>query len=117
MIIEAELEITDQTVEDRLETVQIASDGGYDRGFAEGKQEEYDRFWDAFQQNGTRTNYERAFRRWTDEIYKPKYIPKPTSSTIGIFEDARIPRIDLTNFDATEILTGGVHRVYIICED
>lgn len=82
--------------------------GDVDAAYNAGKQAEYDRFWDAFQQNGTRTNYERAFRRWTDEIYKPKYIPKPINNIIGIFEDAVIPRIDLTNFDATEILTGGV---------
>lgn len=111
MIIEAELEITDQTVEDRLETVQIASDGGYDRGYAEGVQAEYDRFWDAFQQNGERTNYEGAFRNvgWTDETYQPKYIPKPVGAATHMFLDSLITRIDLTNLNATELVTGGTN--------
>lgn len=109
MIIEAELEITDQTVEDRLETVQIASDGGYDRGYAEGVQAEYDRFWDVYQQNGERTNYENAFYGvgWTDETYKPKYIPKPTGAPTRMFENTRVTKIDMTNLDATGMSTGG----------
>lgn len=43
--------------------------------YNEGKQAEYDDFWDGFQQNGDRNNYFYAFYRyhWTDEIYKPKY--------------------------------------------
>ena len=40
-----------------------------------GKQAEYDRFWDAFQQDGNRTDYRQAFTGvgWTAEIFKPKY--------------------------------------------
>lgn len=39
-----------------------------------GKKAEYDDFWDAYQRNGTRTNYHTAFRTgWTDAIYNPKY--------------------------------------------
>lgn len=87
---------------------------GYDSGHADGvqagKQAEYDKFWDVFQANGTRTNYENAFygNCWTDEIYKPKYIPKPRGNIIRMYCGARIPRIDLTNLDATEIIGGGV---------
>ena len=34
----------------------------------------YDKFWDIYQQNGTRYNYNTAFiLGWTDEIYNPKY--------------------------------------------
>ena len=47
--------------------------GSYDQGYADGKQAEYDRFWDAFQQNGKRTIYHYAFGRWVDECYNPKY--------------------------------------------
>lgn len=45
-----------------------------------GKQAEYDRFWDAFQQNGTRTDYGSAFAGvgWNDALFNPKYIMKPT---------------------------------------
>lgn len=45
-----------------------------------GKQTEYDKFWDTFQQNGKRTNYNRAFfsetmaqSGWNDKNYNPKY--------------------------------------------
>ena len=35
----------------------------------------YDKFWDMFQQNGTRTEYRYAFAYtgWTEEMFKPKY--------------------------------------------
>ena len=48
---------------------------GYDEGFDAGKQAEYDRFWDAYQQNGTRYNYQYAFagKGWNDENFKPKH--------------------------------------------
>lgn len=47
----------------------------YNRGKKEGKQEEYDRFWDVFQENGQRGNYFYAFAGggWTPETFKPKY--------------------------------------------
>lgn len=42
----------------------------------------YDTFWDAFQANGTRTDYQHAFRSgWTDNIYNPKYPLRPTNAT------------------------------------
>ena len=49
--------------------------GKVDEVFEKGKQAEYDRFWDAFQNNGNITGYPNAFAydRWTDEIYNPKY--------------------------------------------
>lgn len=43
--------------------------------FEAGKKSEYDRFWDAFQQNGERNFYDSAFFReyWDDTTYNPKY--------------------------------------------
>lgn len=43
--------------------------------FEAGQKSEYDRFWDAYQQNGNRYNYNCSFGEtvWTDEIYDPKY--------------------------------------------
>lgn len=43
MIIEAKLEISDQTIPAEFGVVQIASDGGYDRGFAEGEAAGYEK--------------------------------------------------------------------------
>ena len=49
--------------------------GGEESGRAAGEQLEYDHFWDAFQQNGTRRNYQYGFsgRGWNDNTFKPKY--------------------------------------------
>ena len=54
-------------------------------GFEKGKQAEYDRFWDAFQQNGNRTMYRYAFysqgsQVWDDNLYNPKYPINATAS-------------------------------------
>lgn len=40
-----------------------------------GQKAEYDTFWDSYQENGNRTDYELAFagEGWTDETFKPKY--------------------------------------------
>lgn len=44
-----------------------------------GKKSEYDAFWDAFQQNGERTNYNRAFAYgWSDATFRPKYDIAPS---------------------------------------
>lgn len=51
----------------------VGYEQGYDKGYADGQQAEYDRFWDAFQKNGKRTMYHYAFARWVDECYNPKY--------------------------------------------
>lgn len=64
---------------------------GYERGEAQGKQAEYDRFWDAYQDNGNRTNYRRAFggRGWSDETFKPKYDIRPVNAS-DLFGDSLI---------------------------
>lgn len=58
----------------------------YNQGVKDGKQAEYDAFWDAYLNNGNRANYEHAFcgeintsnlTGWTDENFKPKYPMKP----------------------------------------
>ena len=43
--------------------------------YAAGQQSEYDAFWDAYQDNGNRTDYEAAFSGtgWTSKNFKPKY--------------------------------------------
>lgn len=54
-------------------------DGEHQGGnFDEGKQAAYNEFWDNFQDNGNRVNYERAFSGFTVETFKPKYDIKPT---------------------------------------
>lgn len=65
---------------DLIEIAQSATEIGqranelYDKGIEQGKQVEYDAFWDSFQQNGNRTQYEYAFYvGWDDNNFKPKY--------------------------------------------
>lgn len=58
------------------ENVPKVYDSGHKVGFEEGKQAEYDAFWDAYQENGNRTNYAYAFAGlvgWKDVIFNPKY--------------------------------------------
>ena len=47
----------------------------YDEVYEAGKKAEYDRFWDAYQENGQPKQYFYAFAGigWTDETFKPKH--------------------------------------------
>ena len=57
----------------------------YDEVYEAGKQAEYDAFWDAFQQNGTRKFYVGGFcgQGWDRYTLRPKYIVKPSSGSTG----------------------------------
>ena len=47
---------------------------GKAEGIEEGKKSEYDRFWDAYQDNGIREDYASAFSNyWTEVNFTPKY--------------------------------------------
>lgn len=62
-----------------------------------GQKTEYDRFWDAYQNNGERTNYSGAFygSGWTDDTFKPKYdIVLTKESSIYMFRDCYITNIE-----------------------
>lgn len=56
---------------------------GYDAGWTDGRQAEYDSFWDAYQDNGAVISGEYAFAgpRWSDATYNPKYPIKVTVYT------------------------------------
>lgn len=60
----------------------VHMDVTYRRSF--GMQNEYDRFWDAYQENGKRTYYLSAFsginggNLWDEKLFRPKYDIKPT---------------------------------------
>ena len=51
-------------------------------GVTQGREREYSTFWDAYQDNGNRTDYERAFwgKGWTAANYHPKYDLAPTNA-------------------------------------
>lgn len=53
----------------------------YEAGKQDGIQSEHDRLWDGFQDDGERTNYERAFGSiWNDNNFKPKYSFRPQNA-------------------------------------
>lgn len=64
------------SIADKLITVAENVPKVYDAG----KKAEYDAFWNAYQQNGNRTDYQRCFcgSAWTAETLKPKYDINPT---------------------------------------
>lgn len=58
-------------------------------GIEQGKQAEYDRFWNEFQQNGNRTIYAVAFGSgWNKNNFKPKYSLRPTNAYMMFFSNA-----------------------------
>lgn len=67
---------------------------------AAGVQSEYDRFWDAYQQNGGRTYCYAQFAGfgWTDETYNPKYPIVATGNPAYLFWQSRITdtKVDVT---------------------
>ena len=57
-----------------IETYVNAIDEVHAYGVEEGRQAQYDEFWDEFQQNGKRTDYRFAFGcGWNAKTFKPKY--------------------------------------------
>ena len=98
-----------QKLDLRFGQYQDLTDGGYERGFAEGetvgyakgysdgetkgieqgKKSEHDTFWDIFQANGKRRNYEAAFKGgfFNRDNFKPKYdiIIEGYASGMGAF--------------------------------
>lgn len=81
--------------------MQAGYDNGFEVGYKEGEQSEYNRFWDNFQKNGARTLYNSAFGgQWTAEIWKPKYPIRPTNIYMMFFSnDAdRLVISDLVEF-------------------
>lgn len=71
------------SIADKLTTIAENEQKIYDKG----RTDEWSDFWDVFQRNGTRTNYDWAFvgsqagalSGWGDETFKPKYDMYPTS--------------------------------------
>lgn len=64
--------------------------GEYNEGYAAGVKSEYDRFWDAFQDNGARTSYSRAFKGWRQDCFKPKYDLVPTGNASSMFAESQL---------------------------
>ena len=73
------------SIAEKLATIASNVQKVYEAGIAVGRAEQggqgdydYDTFWDGFQGNGGRTNYNYAFYYWTDAMFRPKYDIAPT---------------------------------------
>lgn len=77
------------SIAEKLTTIAENEQKVYDAG----QKSEYDRFWESYQENGNRTNYNGAFygKGWSNETFKPKYDIKPTSANLSsIFRETSI---------------------------
>jgi hypothetical protein len=94
--------------------------------FEAGKQAEYDRFWDDYQQNGKRTNYAYAFagQCWTPETLKPKYPIAPKwggagmmfyqSAYAGSLKDVPLDFSQLSGMNYTFYNASGITEIPLI---
>lgn len=62
-------------------------EAGRQEGYTEGAKSERDSFWDAFQENGNRTNYYNAFNSayWNHITFKPTHDLKPVGDARNMF--------------------------------
>lgn len=67
---------------------------GHANGVEDGKQEAYDTFWDAAQNNGELMEYTYAFYNsslWNEITFKPKYPLRPKMAAYMFYSNKRIP--------------------------
>lgn len=71
------------SIAEKLTQVAENAQKVYDAGYAAGQASGNDGFWDAYQNEGNRTDcsYMFAGQGWNDETFKPKYDIKPTTAT------------------------------------
>ena len=94
-------------------------DNGYNEGLEAGKKAEHDAFWDAYQQNGNRTDYRYAFSAigWNDQTFKPKHDIKPTNA-ISMFYRSTITSLTRLLTEAGVVLdTSNANEVSSIFSD
>lgn len=88
------------SIADKL--IQIAENEPkvFEAGKAAGKKAEYDAFWDSFQDNGNRNDYQCGFggKGWIDQTFKPKYdiILGIGYTAMRMFWDAKITDLAAT---------------------
>ena len=77
---------------------------GIDQVYAKGCEQGKVDFWDAIQKFGTRVRYTYAFDNWGHEYISPKYVVKPTSAAVYMFNGCSyLKRVDGSKFDFTAI--------------
>lgn len=65
-----------------------------------GQKSEYDRFWDAYQYNGTRTSYNGAFSGigWTETTFIPKYDINVVDAYMMFYRTTNLEGVDLVEY-------------------
>ena len=88
--------------------------------FEAGRQAEYDRFWDRYQLNGTRSIYDNFFRAdgWNEETYNPKYEIRAKSIS-ALFQganitDTKVPIIYEGTYNTSNVFYG-CRKLVTIC--
>lgn len=92
----------------------------YEQGVADGKQAEYEAFWNNLQQNGNRTDYACTFGAgWNDSIFKPIYDMHVSSGymmfrSAGITDLKNIPvKLDFSNVTNAQYMFQWAKTKYI----
>lgn len=71
-----------ERIQREIMNLQQQADSQYNHGLEEGRQAQYDEFWDALQNYGKRADYAYAFATgWNDKTFTPKYDIIPTGCT------------------------------------
>ena len=87
------------------------------RVYDAGKQAEYDRFWDIYQSNGSRSVYTGAFsgQGWTNDTFKPKYNINVSGGASYMFYYNRVQNIkqSLQNAGVTLSLSSANNISYL----
>ena len=119
----AETADTLEQVPQRIGEIESYADG-YDVGLEDGKQSEYDRFWDAYQQNGNKTSYDQAFAytHWTDGSFNPKYdivcvggVSARQTFNNGRMTSTKVP-IRVKNTSLNNTFTGSTIKTIVLLE-
>ena len=104
---------TEGRAEGKAEGLKEGYNNGYQDGlvsseaYEKGKQAEYDAFWDSYQQNGNRKDYQYgAFGGlgWDDVTYKPKY-PITATHVYSMYTGCRMTRITNVDFSNAPVFT------------
>lgn len=85
-----------------------------------GRKAEYDRFWDAYQQNGSRLDYSYAFAGygWTNESFKPKYNIVPVSGASHLFSNCQFQDLkEILNQCGVELDTGNLRSFNYLAQN
>lgn len=92
------------SIAEKLQTITENEQKVYDAG----KKAEYDKFWDAYQQNGERPVWTNAFQSkyWIDDCYNPKYPINITSQSVSVYNATQITD---TKVDIIVNATGCTH--------